>query len=107
MKTITKFALLFTVLIALALPSTAFAKGLMDDQVIFGGEFTLRNGEVLDGNLIVFGGSVELKTGSTVDGDVVVFGGVVEADGTITGNVVGIGGPVNLGNPEEYSIIES
>jgi hypothetical protein len=97
MKTLTKFALLFTILFALAVPSTAFAKGLLDDQVVFGGEFTLRSGDVLDGNLIVFGGSVELEPGSTVDGDAVVFGGTVDANGMITGNVVGIGGPVNLG----------
>lgn len=104
MKTITKFTLLFTVLLlALALPSTAFARGLLDDQVMFGGEFHLRSGEVLDGNLIVFGGSVGLEAGSTVDGDVVVFGGVVDAEGTITGNVVGIGGPVDLG---ESAIVE-
>jgi hypothetical protein len=94
---------LITVLLALAVPSTAFAKGLSDDQVVFGGQFTLRSGEEMDGNLVVFGGSVELESGSTVDGDVVVFGGIVDADGTITGNVVGIGGPVNLG---ESAVVE-
>jgi hypothetical protein len=51
----------------------------------------------LDGNLIVFGGIVELESGSTVDGDVIVFGGIINADGFITGTVVGLGGPVNLG----------
>jgi hypothetical protein len=97
MKTLTKISLLFVVLLALVLPSTAFAKGLMDDQVVFGGKFHLRSGEVLDGNLIVFGGIVELESGSTVDGDVIVFGGIINADGLITGTVVGLGGPVNLG----------
>ena len=97
MKTLTKISLLFVLLLALALPSTAFAKGLMDDQVVFGNQFTLRSGELLDGNLIVFGGNVELQSGSTVDGDVVVFGGTINADGLITGSVVGLGGPVNLG----------
>jgi len=97
MKTLTKISLLFVLLLALALPSTAFAKGLMDDQVVFGGKFNLRSGEVLDGNLIVFGGNVELESGSTVDGDVVVFGGIINADGLITGTLVGLGGPVNLG----------
>ena len=91
MKTLTKISLLFVLLLALALPSTAFAKELMDDQVVFGNKFTLRSGEVLDGNLIVFGGNVELQSGSTVDGDVVVFGGTINADGLITGTVVGLG----------------
>ena len=97
MKTLTKISLLFVLLLALALPSTTFAKGIMDDQVVFGDMFTLRSGDVLDGNLIVFGGNVELKSGSTVDGDLIVFGGIINADGLITGNVVGLGGPVNLG----------
>ena len=97
MRTLTKISLLFVLLLALALPSTAFAKGLMDDQVVFGNKFTLRSGETLDGNLIVFGGNVELEAGSTVDGDVVVFGGTINADGLITGTVVGLGGPVNIG----------
>ena len=97
MRTLTKISLLFVILLALALPSTAFAKGLMDDQVVFGNKFTLRSGDVLDGNLIVFGGNVELESGSTVDGDVVVFGGIINADGLITGSVVGLGGPVNIG----------
>jgi hypothetical protein len=97
MKTFTKISLLLVMLLALALPSTAFAKGLMDDQVVFGNKFTLRSGEVLDGNLIVFGGNVELQSGSTVDGDVVAFGGTINADGLITGTVVGLGGPVNIG----------
>ena len=103
MKTLTKISLLLVLLLALALPSTAFAKGLMDDQVVFGNKFTLRSGEVLDGNLIVFGGNVELQSGSTVDGDVVVFGGTINADGLITGTVVGLGGPVNLG---ESAVVE-
>lgn len=97
MKTLTKISLLFVLLLALMLPSTAFAKELMDDQVVFGNKFTLRSGEVLDGNLIVFGGNVELQSGSTVDGDVVAFGGTINADGLITGTVVGLGGPVNIG----------
>jgi hypothetical protein len=97
MKTLTKLSLLFVLLLALALPSTAFAKELLDDQVVFGSKFTLRSGEFLDGNLIVFGGNVDLESGSTVDGDVVVFGGIINADGLITGSVIGLGGPVNLG----------
>lgn len=97
MKTLTKISILFVLLLALALPSTAFARELNDDQVVFGNNFILRSGDVLDGNLIVFGGNVDLEPGSTVDGDVVVFGGVINADGLITGTLVGLGGPVNLG----------
>jgi hypothetical protein len=103
MKTLTKISILCVLLLALALPSTAFARELNDDQVVFGNNFTLRSGDVLDGNLIVFGGNVELQSGSTVDGDVVVFGGTVNADGLITGTLVGLGGPVNLG---ETAVVE-
>ena len=93
-----RFALLFALLIALALPATAFAAGLPEDKIVFGGTYTLESGEVLNGNLVVFGGSVTLEEGSTVHGDVVVFGGTLDANGVVTGNVVCIGGLVQLGD---------
>ena len=90
------FLLLLVLLVILAFPGTAFAKGLGDDRIVAGNSFTLYSGESLDGNLIVFGGTAMTETDSQVEGDVVVLGGVATIDGVVEGNVVGIGGVVNL-----------
>jgi cytoskeletal protein CcmA (bactofilin family) len=98
MKQTIKLALLLVVFISLALPGTAFARGLHDDKVVAGGAFTLRSGETLDGSLVVFGGAVTLEEGSRVNGDVVLLGGTVNVNGNVQGSVVGIGGVVSLGS---------
>lgn len=87
---------ILVVLIALAVPRTALARGLFDDRIVAGGTFTLRSGESLDGNLVIFGGAVTLENGSTVNGDVVLLGGTIDISGTVNGSVVGIGGVVSL-----------
>src|SRR3990172_5693334 len=84
------------VLVALALPGTALAKGLHDDKIVTGGIYTLESGETLDGSLIIFGGLVTLEMDSKVTGDVVLVGGMVTIDGTVGGDVVGVGGTVTL-----------
>ncbi len=90
-------SVLSLILIAtLALPRSARAAEVYDDQVIFGGNFTLQSGDVIEGNLVVFGGNVELETDSLVNGDVVVFGGNVDADGEVNGDLLVIGGHANL-----------
>ena len=49
-----------------------------------------------EGSLVVFGGAVTIEPDSTVNGDVVLMGGTVEIGGHVNGNVVGIGGAVRL-----------
>ncbi|HEY46092.1 MAG: hypothetical protein AMJ88_12525 [Anaerolineae bacterium SM23_ 63] len=84
-------------ILALALPTTAFAGGLYDSRVVFGGSFTLRSGETLDGDLAVLGGAVILQKGSTVEGTVAVIGGNLDANGEIEGDLVVVGGNATLG----------
>jgi len=67
-------------------------------RVVFGQDFLLEQGEVVDGDLAVLGGSATLEAGSRVDGDLVVLGGSVTAQGDVTGDVVVIGGNVHLGS---------
>jgi hypothetical protein len=83
-------------LLSLALPVTAFASGLQDGRVVFGGTYTLRSGETLSGDLAVIGGAAILQTDSLLNGDVVVVGGNLEGNGEITGDVVVVGGNVTL-----------
>jgi hypothetical protein len=82
--------------LALALPAPAYAAPPADDRVIFGGDFTLKSGEVLDGDLVMFGGNATLEAGSRVEGDVVLMGGNMEVGGVVTGSVALVGGNVSL-----------
>jgi hypothetical protein len=91
------FASMVVVFIALALPATAFAGGVAEGKVVFGGDFTLKSGEVLDGDLAVIGGSVTLEEGSLVEGTVFVLGGSVFAAGEIEKDLAVVGGNVKLG----------
>ncbi len=95
MKSLKLFSIVF-VIIALLLPGTVYAKDLLDDKVVFGGSFTLEEGETLNGNLVVFGGTITLEVDSTVNGDVVLIGGTVDAGGTVNGSLVGVGGVLQL-----------
>ncbi len=90
-------------IIAVLWPSAASAKDLRDDEVIFGGSYTLQEGETLNGNLVVFGGTVTLKDNSIVNGDVVLIGGTVDGRGTINGSLVGIGGVLRLGEAAQVN----
>lgn len=88
--------LLAAALLAPAAPVLAFEGGVLDGQVVFGENFTLSAGDVLDGDLVVFGGDVTLEDESRVEGDVVVWGGSVEVAGTVWGDQVVFGGNVHL-----------
>lgn len=84
-------------LICLALPVNAMAAGEQDDRVVWGGMYSLDEGETIDGNLFIVGGVVSLAEGSRVRGDVLLFGGTLSADGIVEGNLAAIGGMVSLG----------
>ena len=84
-------------ILAFALPTTAFAGGLYDSRVVFGGSFTLGSGEILHGDLAVFGGAAVLHKGSAVEGTVALIGGNLDANGEIDGDLVVVGGNATLG----------
>jgi hypothetical protein len=91
-----KSMIFLLLILALMWPATVYAKEGFDDKVVFGGSFTLLEGESLDGSLVIFGGAATLEPGSIANGDVVLIGGTVEIAGDVNGNVVGIGGAVRL-----------
>ena len=96
MKKYANFLILILLVLTLFWPSPAFAKGLFEDKVVFGGTYTLESGQTLDGNLVIFGGAVTTEADSTVAGDIALIGGVAEIGGEVQGNMVGIGGAVQL-----------
>ncbi len=91
-----KFFLLIVILAMLLFPVSAAASGYQDDKVIFGGNYTLKADETLNGDLVVFGGNATIESKATVNGDVVVFGGNLDSGGTINGDLAAIGGFVTL-----------
>lgn len=99
-----RWLVVFLVLILVfGLPGGAYARGLSDDKIVFGGTYTLSAGETLDGNLVMLAGTVTLEQDSLVDGDVVMLGGKITIHGRIYGDMVSLGGLVNL---EETAVVE-
>lgn len=91
-------AVVFVVVaVLLLIPGAALAAGSADGKVVIAGTFSLKDGEVLAGDLLVIGGTGDLDPGSSVDGDVVLIGGFLTADGEVRGDLVAVGGIVNLG----------
>jgi hypothetical protein len=85
------------VLLCLVFPMTAMAAGPEDTKVIFGSNYTLSSGDILDSDLMVLGGSADLEIGSLVKGSVFVLGGNLTIFGEVEGDLGVLGGNVDLG----------
>ena len=101
MKKFHSIVLLGVLLSAFIFPMSASAQELelgpnFDDKVVFGGSFTLSEGEEILGDLISFGGNITLEEGSTLDGNFMSMGGNSSIAGNITGDVVALGSSINL-----------
>ncbi|NPV77476.1 MAG: polymer-forming cytoskeletal protein [Anaerolineae bacterium] len=96
-KTLSLF-ILITVMM-LVFPSPVFAQSPDGEgKIVFGGSYELKRGETLSGDLSIFGGTATINENALVDGDVFIMGGFLELNGTITGDLVAIGGNVKLGD---------
>ena len=86
----------------LLLPATpALADGEPPDDdgvVIWNEDYTLEEGERLDGDLVVFNGDVTLEVGSRVEGSVIIWNGSAEVEGTVEGDLVVSNGDIHLGD---------
>ncbi len=96
--------LIMLVLVACALvPTTpALADGGPPDPggegtVIWNEDYTLEEGEQLEGDLIVFNGNVTLEEDSQVEGSVIVWNGSANIEGSIAGDLVVSIGDIHLG----------
>jgi hypothetical protein len=114
MKMLRKLAILtilLPVVIALALPGTAYASGSaassntnqnhsdLHDQFVFGDTYTLHSGDTLVGDLIILGGTVTLEQDSRIEGNVVLVGGSLSIQGTVEKDLVALGGSPSLERP--------
>ncbi len=89
-----RWSWLLVVLIALVAlrPSTAQARSAAEGKVVFGGEYTLPAGQVLDGDLTVVGGAAHVAERAVVTGDVHVIGGTLSMNGVVEGDLSVTGG---------------
>jgi hypothetical protein len=88
-------------LLLIAPVTPLYAAPARSDEVVFGDDLTLREGEHIDGDLVMLGGNLTMRAGSRVEGSVTVFGGRVVIDGTVEGEVIALGGDVSL-NPHAH-----
>ncbi len=93
-KHFSRWAWLLVVLMAVVAlrPSTAWARGAAEGKVVFGGEYTLAAGQVLDGDLTVVGGAAHVADHAVVTGDVDVIGGTLSLRGVVDGDLSVTGG---------------
>ncbi len=84
-------------LVVLAWARPVHAGGFQDGQVVFGGSYTVKSGQVLDGDLVVFGGNATVEAGGTVNGTLAVIGGTAEVNGRVNGDLALLGGVAHLG----------
>jgi len=99
MKNKFRYLSLLLLLVLLVVPTSAVyaqGPGNGNGRVIFGTNFTLKSGDVFDGDLVLFGGNVTVEEGATLNGNLVVIGGQVESNGELKGDVVVIGGQISL-----------
>lgn len=92
--------------IVLALPSPALAAGSQKeaaDELIIGNTFILSEGETYTGNLFVVGGTVRLEVNSILNGDIFVLGATMDVGGTVNGNILALGGNVDI---NESGVVE-
>ncbi|MBI5952115.1 MAG: polymer-forming cytoskeletal protein [Chloroflexi bacterium] len=66
------------------------------DVFLLGQNYTLSDGETLDGSLAVIGGNVVIEEGAKVNGDVAVIGGSLMIQGDVNGDVAVIGGNMTI-----------
>jgi len=67
-----------------------------DGETYFDEDVTVKQGEVVDGDLGVFNGTLTLEEGSTVNGDIFVANGDVQAAGRVNGNLAVVKGDLVL-----------
>jgi len=67
------------------------------DVVVYQGDVAVARGGVIRGNLVVYSGSIEVDEGGRVTGDITAFSGDVEIDGAVDGSITAWSGDVDLG----------
>lgn len=77
-------------------PTPPAGNTISGDQIVIANTYRLAAGDELVGNLAVIGGTATLAEGSSMTGDVFLTGGTLTIGGTVNGDIIAIGGAVNV-----------
>jgi hypothetical protein len=102
-RLIALIVLLAAALLLPAVPALADEGPPGDGVIIWDEDYTVEEGETLDGDLVVFNGDVTIEDGGSVEGSVVIWNGSADVHGTVEGDLVVSSGDVYLG---EDSLVE-
>jgi len=65
---------------------------------VFGGNITIEKDAEVNGSIAIFGGNIFLEEETTVNGDIAVFGGSASVTGEVNGDMALFGGQATLGS---------
>ncbi len=98
-KWLTGLTLLLIGLILLPITPVWASDGPPEDGIVIWNEdYTLEDGETLEGDLVVFNGDATIEEGGYVEGSVIVWNGSAQVEGTVEGDVVASNGDIYLGD---------
>lgn len=97
LKTTWKHILLLAALLFLPTNSVQ-AQNPGNDVVLFGQNFTLEEGETLNGSIVVIGGDIDILEDATVNDSIAIIGGdiSIDEDAVINGDIAVIGGKLTV-----------
>ena len=75
------------------------------NSYIVGGEYVIRGGETVQGNLSLFFAQVTLEKDARLEGSILSFSSVVDVGGTVTGNISSLESEVNVRQPAEVKVV--
>lgn len=98
MKTILTRALLLLALLMVPFGTVQAQTSDGNGVFLFGQNYTLKEGEVLNGSIAVFGGNVMIEKDAVVNGSIAVFGGNINISENVTvnGSVAAFGSNMNI-----------
>jgi hypothetical protein len=82
------------------------ALALIDhNSYIVGGEYVIREGETVQGNLSLFFAQVTLDKDSRLDGSILSFSSVVDVRGAVTGDISSVESEVNVQQSAQVKVV--
>jgi len=91
-----RWQIMIILMAGLILSLLSLAAGMKEGKVVIGGEYVLRSGETLAGDLVMIGGHAILEENGLVQRNLALIGSSLESSGTVQGDIVGIGSRIDL-----------
>lgn len=96
MKMHKKWQTILILLTGLLLSLLSYGAGLKDGKVVIGGDYVLKSGETLTGDLVMIGGHAVIEKNSQVQRNIALLGSSLDCAGEVHGDVLGVGSRIDL-----------